>query len=128
MDDVLGESRKAVILYLTTKDSGHYVTLFENANGLVYFNSYGLYPDEDFKLISNRDKLGESVPYLSNLLKGKKVDINKVQYQDEKNKTCGHWVIFRNYMDEYSNDQFQQIVQRLVKQRGLTPDEIVVKV
>lgn len=94
LDDLLGTENFAIILYQTTKTSGHWTAIVKNIhnNQIIFFDSYGLYPDTEIQYT----QYNQSLPmYLTRLIKesGKDIKYNNVDYQkwSKSVSTCGRW-------------------------------------
>ena len=134
LQEILGRNNIAVILYLTERHSGHYVTLIKNGNQLYYFNPYGLDVDTDLNIVksSRRKALNENMPYLLIKIRdsGLKCDYNHIQLQEFSPyvETCGYWAIVRSLNRNMTNDQFVKEILQESKRTNLTPDELVVAI
>ena len=125
--DAMGPNNELILLYETPNpyedlDSlnqgrfGHWACLFLNQRDeLEFFNSYGVYPDEEllkipenFRKESNQDK-----PHLSCLLQksGKKLVYNDFRFQKKEPNvnTCGRWCVLRLLMKNIDIDSFIEI-------------------
>jgi hypothetical protein len=94
------EQSYCILLYESQPNSGHWTALMRIDDNIEYFDSYGNKPD--FPLTWSKDineALGQSIPYLSNLLDKTSRDVyyNDFQYQKENKDvaTCGRHCIFR---------------------------------
>lgn len=94
LDDLLGNDGFAIILYQTTKTSGHWTAIVKNIhnNQIIFFDSYGLYPDSEIQYT----QYNQSLPmYLTNLIKqsGQNIKYNNIDYQKwtKTTSTCGRW-------------------------------------
>lgn len=126
-----------VILYLTKKSFGHWTCLFYNSDGLNFFDSYGLKPDDElkWKINSKFRKLHyEEYPLLTIMISSymKKNNIssityNEYQYQvyDNITATCGKHVINRCINKYLTNEKYYKYI--LYNTIYLTPDEYVAK-
>lgn len=87
----------------------------------VYFDPYGLSLGEDLKLT------GEP-PYLTNLLKGRKLDQNKVRYQQwrDQTQTCGRHTVMRAIFHFMNNKQYDQFIINPVKKMVNNVDTYVI--
>jgi hypothetical protein len=122
-----------IILLLESPASGHWTSLIRNSNQYEYFDSYGNQVDADLtKWLTPLQglKLGESIKYLTNLLRGRNYVYNKVKYQKMKAgiNTCGDHVSYRYYTfknNGFNLKDYQQHVNNYTKTYGITPDELV---
>lgn len=113
LDDLLGSEDFAVILYQTTKTSGHWTAIVKNIHNseITFFDSYGLYPDSEIQYT----KYNQSLPmYLTKLIKesGKDIKYNKVDYQkwSKAISTCGRWAsIAVKLLKHIDLNTFQQL-------------------
>ena len=104
------EKDYCIILYEDRPDRGHWTALLKYNGVYEHFDSYGVKPDSELKWVSPkmREKLGESEPYLTKLVRKEEERFihNDVQYQskDSKINTCGSHVANRLY--RFKNDDF----------------------
>jgi hypothetical protein len=127
----------AFLLYEDSPGSGHWVVLLRYGNTIEFFCSYGSKIDAPLRWYNPKDNamLGQSKPYLSLLLKkaGKRFKAvhNAVPFQSSKRgvATCGAWDVMRvNQLVNHNQDlqEFQDYMEQVKKETGLTYDEIVV--
>ena len=87
------------ILYEESQSGGHWVALLKYNDTFEHFDSYGVAPDKELQWIDPRmrQKLNETTPYLSNLLKQVPYLYNTVKYQSKEHSvnTCGSHVAHR---------------------------------
>ena len=95
IDDLLGQEKFAIILYLTSsKTEGHWTCVYRQSydNKIVFFDSYGFEPDTEDQYAAVNSKLPR---YLTNLLQksGEHYTWNQVDYQVENSKVanCGRY-------------------------------------
>lgn len=129
IEELLGTHSAAIILYETEPSYGHWVALFEvTPNTLEFFDSYGLAPDDELKLVPSqvRVHLGEDHPYLSALIKNSKYKY--VIYNDRAlqkagpgTSTCGRWCSLRVCTRDIPLKTFQ----RWFEHQKLTPDMVI---
>lgn len=122
IEEILGSSGRAVILFLTTGLSrGHWVGVFKRGNTLSFFDSYGLAPDAEGGWLSH-DKLvelHEDVPLLHKLFKeaesrGVQTTYNKTAYQnphDLASETCGRHVAVRLDYSDFTDAQYHALIE-----------------
>jgi len=123
IDDMLRGDKAIVILYQSTKYTGHYVALLKKDKLIEFFDSYGLKPDEELQYVAyNR------VPYLTYLLKdamktGYRVVYNSTRLQRMRTgiNDCGDWAAMRIRMYDLSQDEFLNIF----KGHNIDPDKLV---
>lgn len=130
ISQLLGKWGYVVILYQKTENDGHYVALFEDADGNLNFqDSYGFGPDVpiNMKLLPYDTPLPR---YLSELLEksGKKLIINRYDYQRGKTKgyaDCGRHACLRIRLRTLDNDQYRVLLTHN-KSAFLTSDHCAV--
>lgn len=100
---------------------GHFAVLMKRADRYIYFDPYGLSLGEDLVLT------GEP-PYLTDLLKGRKVDVNTVRYQQwrDQTQTCGRHVVMRSIFHFMSNKQYDDLIIKPVKKMVNNVDTYVI--
>ena len=107
IDDVFGHLDKIILLYLTNNEtSGHWTGLYRQNNKIIFFDSYGLDIDEEFKYITpyKKNELHEKYKYLKYLLDKSNYEIehNKYKLQGKNSECCGRYVSLRlinNFMN-----------------------------
>ena len=118
IDEVLGKNNGAVILFQNeSANAGHWVSLWKKENTIMYFDSYGLNPDEEIQFtkytMREYNMSGDKEPHLTCLLRKSnyKVSPNKVKLQRFKDhsNTCGRWVGFRLRHKELSHKDFGKL-------------------
>ena len=119
---------RCIMLYLTQSEtSGHWICMLSKKDGIEYFDPYGEPPESALKTISEEEKeqYGESVPYLTNLLKasGRKVIYNKHPFQKDKANvaTCGRHSVVRCL---YAPDTLKKY-KAVMDASGMSPDDFV---
>jgi len=129
IDEVLGKYGCTVILYLTSKDYGHWVCLIKHKDNVIeFFDSYGLPLDKEFGFITRekRNYLKQNLPYLSKLLYNSPYQViyNDVKLQKDKKdiNTCGRHVIMRIVNRNLDVDDYANILKT---NKYYSPDEIV---
>jgi len=128
--DALGPYKKLILLYLTTKNYGHYVCLFINNKGhLHFFDSYGKMPDDQLKFIPEyfRDESDQRMPHLTYLLwkAHNPVYYNefRLQKMNKNVATCGRWCVARLSNIHLSEKQFANYFLN----KKTSPDNIVLE-
>lgn len=113
-----------VILIRDQPSSGHWVSITRHAEeGYYYFNSFGESYNEDLYLVPSliRKMLGSYDNTLNEMLKGKKVEYNKVKFQQNKSAVCGRWVVLFTIMTTkmlYSMKDFVKFIKDKKKESG----------
>ena len=113
LEDLLGAEGFAVILYQTTKTSGHWTAIIENKNlnKIIFFDSYGFMYDREIQFT----KYNQSLPtYLTMLIEKSDRDVifNQYDYQkwSKSVSTCGRWAsIAVKFLKHISLSEFQQL-------------------
>ena len=136
IDEVLTKERDyAILLYVDNETpstiSGHWVAIARNKDLYMFFDSYGLKPDEEFHFISlkKRYEVHEYKPYLTNLLRNVNYIYNKVKYQnkDYMVDTCGsHCTMFLWYFKNQDMDlpEYQQFM-KIIHDKNNVPYDVI---
>lgn len=129
IEELLGPTKKCVILYHTKRNYGHWTCLYEYNNTIFFFDSYGFIPDDELTFLHKdlKTELNSNHRYLTQLLynSNKPIEYNEYQLQ-ERNKnvnTCGRWVILRLKYPSISVDDFYNIFKQ--SSRYITNDELI---
>ena len=130
LDDLLGPYKAAIILYLTSKNYGHWCLIFREGNVVYFFDSYGLMPDRELKWLKGNPILSDyprnPLNRLSKLLKESPYEIDynnhKLQNSSHDIATCGRHVGMRLLMRKLDNEQYYRLMKG---QKGITSDQIV---
>lgn len=118
-----------VILYEIKPQFGHWTTVLETPEGIEHFDSYSAMPDdelsfipENYKKVSNQDQ-----KHLLKLLSNHdNVNYNQYIFQgDPPIATCGRWVILRNLFNYLTIDQFYKMINKTMRDLGISSDELV---
>ena len=116
IEELLGPTKKCVILYHTKRDYGHWTCLYEYNGTIFFFDSYGFVPDDELKFLHKdlKAELNSNHRYLTELLynSNKPVEYNEYQLQERKKNinTCGRYVCLRLKYPEISVDNFYKIL------------------
>ena len=109
IDDIFNINKYVFILYPIGDNFGHWVLLMDRGNNIEVFDSYGIYPDMEYK--HGTDKTPK---YLSRLLinsnKSKKLYYNEIQFQEWNTNYCGYYCIYRALNSKLSLKQFQDML------------------
>ena len=134
LNDLLsGPKDYRIILIETTNNVGHWTAITRNNNLIVWFDSYGLAPDQEFEFIPVKmqqilDEQGKPLTKLINKFKGK-FNYNTIKFQQQKEgvNTCGRWVtsFLYAFLHGFSLKQYQNEMVMEKQKTGLTYDEIV---
>lgn len=133
LEDVIANEHKAVVLlYLSFWNSGHYVLLFQDDNGIFnIWDSYGIgRVDGELQYLPFYLNQGGR-PHLSTLVqdynsRGKQVKTNTFALQNDRydTQTCGSWCIARYLMRHHSNENFARLF--LENKEYIKPDSLLV--
>ena len=117
IQEALGSQGACIILYMESRNYGHWVLLMKkNNNTLEFFDSYGIILDDEFKFINYESGAQvQNLHYLTYLILKSGFsyvicNTTKLQ-QDDKNKiqTCGRWVLARFLLREMNIQDFNQL-------------------
>jgi len=136
VEEILGGTSCACILYMTKANFGHWTALIKDPGAqqgsIEIFDPYGMKPDEELKYIpdefkqkSNQERQHLSYIAADDLKKGKIKEIfyNKypLQSEIENTNTCGRWCAIRCLLKRLS---IQEFVPLFIDQK-LPPDAYV---
>ncbi len=130
ISDLLPNTYSFKIILLREKENrGHWVVLIRQKNKYYYFNSYGEKYDMDMNTISRlaRKILGQDEPKIQNLLGGKKIDYNKIKFQNNISNTCGRYCVYMVQKCIYDKIPFDKVIKNLQREGKPTPDEYILK-
>ena len=120
INDLLPVDGYKIILIESTKNSGHWVCLIRIKGNLIFFDSYGIYPDDELNFVSRMTNklLGNKYNVIRGLMKssGLKTQYSKTKYQKERTNinTCGRWVciaINMLFQHQYSLPDMKRIFE-----------------
>lgn len=134
IDDVM-KNDSVVILFEKQPKNGHWVALIKNYNRtrnrptIEFFDSYGMFPDEEKKYIDDGFLFQSNQKYnkLSELLTraSEKYDIEynnyKLQRKTKDISTCGRHVISRILLKDLDIDEYNKLMRSF---KGYSPDDI----
>jgi len=103
---------QVILLQTLSKVQGHYIALFQRADGVYYFDSYGLGSPDSYKEYTAYDQRYPN--YLSRLLKesGKPIISNNYDYQSWNPSgisTCGRYSALRIHLLGLDNNEFHSL-------------------
>ena len=133
INELFHSSPYVVLLYEWKKNEGHWVSLAKHKHKFLYFDPFG-YKIDYFLNENSKElnfQLGQTQPFLSQLLKGHPVETNKIVYQDRNNydlATCGRHIIWfgLNLLKRnYGLSQYYKMMREIQKRTGLSYDVIV---
>jgi len=130
IDAVLGPHGAAAILFETSTNYGHWIALIRvNDNTVEWFDSYGLYPNEELTMIPKgfASRTHQDAPYLAYMLRdGGYTNLlfneEPLQSSGRRVSTCGRWTAVRIAMKHISLKRF---VDTFTGQT-LSPDDYVI--
>lgn len=106
----------SLVLYQLAK-TGHFVCVFENSEGVNFFDPLGYAPDSELDLPIEphlRYQKHETFTYLLKLLEQRTPIIyNSRRYQMKGTSTCGMWCAVRLVCRDLTDDQFWSVWQRI---------------
>lgn len=121
LDDLLGANGACSILYMTSKNYGHWTLLMrKDSDTIEFFDSYG--GDIDSELNFSEPKYNQIGPYfvpgLSILFlasKYKQIEYSKtkMQFMNQNVQTCGKWCLFRYFTRHTSLENFLEIMSQI---------------
>lgn len=126
-----------IILIEDSFNSGHWVTLTRLNNTITYFNSYGGFPSDELKYISNSNNINlkQNTRYLNILLEQGLKDnfhivFNKKKFQQLTPgvNTCGKHVLLFIIMNQKLNlslCDYIKFINNLASQHNLSFDQLV---
>jgi hypothetical protein len=125
-----------VLLYLQTKNSGHWTCLSRHKDTVEFFCSYGSKPDEPLSWIPKEtaEELGVARGLLTELFdndKSFKKVYNHIDYQNDTDtsiSTCGDWVILRLKHRDIDLNHFYLLMKQLKAKYKLDFDELSVAI
>jgi hypothetical protein len=137
--DLLPTDKSSKVILIEEKfNSGHWVCIMPYGKTIEFFNSYGGKWDTDWRFINKMTRLilGQERNELTRLMdkakkEGWETVFNSQRFQklDGKIQTCGRWCVFRIEMMKmsYTLKEFQDFVNKQVKEQGEKPDFLVSK-
>lgn len=126
IEQILPKSRECCVIFFETesKYTGHWTSLCRNVNEYTFFDSYGNSENSDYQYIPHplKEKLNINKDYLRELLKGKKLIQNHIDFQSWKEgiNTCGRFVSMFLYLWKkgYNLESFQKVMKENKKKYG----------
>ena len=122
IDELFSSAGCALLLYETQLNQGHWVCLIDQSDTIIFFDSYGLEPDNQlaFTNIQFRRLNDMIFPHLSGLLldSPKLIDYNdkRLQLMAPEIQTCGYWVGYRMRNRKLTTDQFNDLFKGIPRQ------------
>lgn len=99
---------KTIILYQNPSSNiGHWCCIFENGEGVNFFDPYG-------EFIDNMCKYSDTTPYLCKLLLKypSHIEYNQYKLQGANSSTCGKWCAIRLLYNNLGVDEFYKCFKR----------------
>lgn len=119
IDDIFNGKKSILLLYLQTPMFGHWCCLnIIGKNKLEFFDPYSIIIDNELKFNTkeNNNKLGQKLPYLSQLLINSdyKLSYNHYKFQSQKSNinTCGRWCILRINNNNLTLKEFKNEIDK----------------
>lgn len=138
INQIIPEDHEYCIILIETKpQTGHWVCVQKlNDKSFIYFDSYGLAPDQEFNFIpiQMQQLLDEKIHIMSKLLNKLKTDggtwnYNAMKLQKMQNgiSTCGKWCASVCYFFQrgYNLKQFQDYFKNWKNKTNLNYDQLV---
>jgi hypothetical protein len=111
-DLLINDKSHCIILYETSKNEGHWCSIYKSKNTINFFDPYGGIPDSQLGYINckQRKPLNQSHTYLTDLFNkfAGNIFYNDVDYQNETDKdvsTCGRHCVYN--LKCFLNDNMQ---------------------
>lgn len=130
LDQILGKSNKAIILFRNAQNFGHWCCIYRHKNTITFFDSYGCKPDDQYKFIPKNiaKRFNGHIRRLTKMLydeakRGYEIHYNEygLQSSDPRIATCGRWCIIRLQYPDISINDFNKIFT----DKKISPDELV---
>lgn len=125
LESMFGKANKVVILYLNEQNGnsyqGHWCLITRHNGNVVFFDSYGLMPDEQLKFHSKsrQRELGQTHNHLTRLLAESPlpVEYNEMKFQKKIRgvNTCGRHVGLRAKFYQVPLVTYQKLFKNLAK-------------
>lgn len=133
IDELLDHNGRAIMLFLHTPNSGHWISILKKGNTIEFFDSYGYKPDTQQEKIGvdkeKQKELGQDGKLLYELAKknGYKIIYNKKQNQSKKDgvNTCGRHSLMRILFHELSLKEYNKMMREISKKHNINIDDIV---
>lgn len=106
--ELVGNGKKTLILYQLAR-IGHFTCVFENEEGINFFDPLGYMPDSLLsKIEMGKHPLHHDYTYLIKLLltSNRPVIYNEYKLQKSSTSTCGHWCAIRMLCSDLYCDEF----------------------
>ncbi len=133
LEDLFAASPIVFLLYETRDSFGHWCLLCTDKKHIYFFDSYGIFPDEELKYTNKTFRKNNKmmIPYLTELLlkqrtnKIMEYNAKKLQKMSPSIATCGRWCILYALSYKYINiDDFANFFLT----SGENPDELITKI
>jgi hypothetical protein len=117
---------KTIILYQTAR-VGHWCCVFENSQGINFFDPLGFFIDEMLYRVSYDEatNIHHDYTYLIKLLasQDRPVIYNEYRLQKSGTTTCGYWCTVRLIFSDVENDEFYDCFKNIHDK-----DKLIVKI
>lgn len=118
-------SKNVFLLYPISENFGHWVLLLKRDSNIIEcFDSYGIYPDMEYKHGAKK-----TPKYLSDLLIKSRPDIklyyNEKQFQKWNTNYCGYYCIYRAVNSNTKLKNIQKILENQVNPDNYVYEKII---
>jgi hypothetical protein len=122
---------KSLILYELAR-VGHFCCVFENQEGINFFDPLGMYPDNELEMVDPRlvYQKHENFTYLRRLLSmsNKPVIYNQYPLQAHHTSTCGMWCCVRMLCSNMTCDQFAKFFLGKISLNPIERDRYIAQI
>ena len=135
INEILPSDGYKIILIESQKNTGHWTCLIRVDDNLIFFDSYGIYPDNELNFVSRLTNklLGNKYATIRDLMKSSNLNLfySKTKFQKELPHiaTCGRWcciAIQMLYQLRYSLGDMKRILDKQVKRENKPYDLLAV--
>jgi hypothetical protein len=135
IDLLPNEKDYKIILIQSEPNKGHWCSLLRNKNHIIWFDSYGVYPDGQLKYINHdmnitldQDK-NEILRLMKTASSEFTIEYNDYEFQSDSENvaTCGRWTIWSILMNNlnYSLKDMKEFIERWKFEKGKPPDILI---
>lgn len=133
IDELLDHKGRAIMLFLHTPNSGHWISIIKKGNVLEVFDSYGIKPDYQHDKIGvpkeQQEELGQGHPLLHNLAKQNgyilKYNREKVQPLNNDVNTCGRHAVMRIVFSNMSLKDYKKMIKQIANRMNMSYDDVI---
>ena len=115
IDELFKKTDCTLLLYETQINSGHWVCLINQPKQILFFDPYGLEPDNQLAYVNMKFRKENDMylPHLSMLMyhSNKPIEYNdkRLQIMSPSINTCGYWCGFRMRLKDLSIKEFNDL-------------------